>query len=152
MTREYRVLTALNGTAVPVPRPVAICADTSVVGAPFYLMDYVDGAVLRTSEDAGGRPHPARRDCCPGASWRCSRASTGWTFGSVGLAGFGKPEGYLDRQLARWQRQWELSVTREIRAIRRSLCTSFSDGWRTTTHPGGECARALLMTFGGSPG
>ena len=53
MAREYRVLTALNGTAVPVPRPVALCEDPSVVGAPFYLMDYVDGAVLRTSEDAG---------------------------------------------------------------------------------------------------
>src|SRR5207247_2741418 len=53
MAREYRVQTALNGTAVPVPRPVALCPDPSVVGAPFYLMDYVDGAVLRTSEDAG---------------------------------------------------------------------------------------------------
>src|SRR5882672_9686708 len=53
MAREYRVITALNGTAVPVPRPVALCADPSVVGAPFYLMDYVDGAVLRTSDDAG---------------------------------------------------------------------------------------------------
>ena len=53
MAREYRVITALNGTAVPVPRPVALCPDPSVVGAPFYLMDYVDGAVLRTSEDAG---------------------------------------------------------------------------------------------------
>ena len=47
------MLTALNGTAVPVPRPVALCQDPSVVGAPFYLMDYVDGAVLRTREDAG---------------------------------------------------------------------------------------------------
>ena len=53
MAREYRVLTALNGTAVPVPRPVALCPDTRVIGAPFYLMEYVDGAVLRTSEDAG---------------------------------------------------------------------------------------------------
>src|SRR4249920_1598138 len=113
MTREYRVLTALNGTAVPVPRPVALCADTSVVGAPFYLMDYVDGAVLRTSEDAGV--------LAPGQAALLSQRFVemlarihGLDVGSVGLAGFGKPEGYLDRQLARWQRQWELSVTREM--------------------------------------
>ena len=113
MTREYRVLTALDGTAVPVPRPVALCQDPSVVGAPFYLMDYVDGAVLRTSEDAGA--------LAPGQAALLSQRFVemlalihGMDVGAVGLAGFGKPEGYLDRQLARWQRQWELSVTREM--------------------------------------
>ena len=113
MAREYRVLTALSGTAVPVPRPVAFCQDPSVVGAPFYLMDYVDGAVLRTSEDAGA--------LAPGQAGLLSRRFVemlalihGMDVGAVGLAGFGKPEGYLARQLARWQRQWELSVTREM--------------------------------------
>src|SRR5215831_7974339 len=113
MAREYRVLTALNGTAVPVPRPVALCQDPSVVGAPFYLMDYVDGAVLRTSEDAGALG--------PGQAGLLSQCFVEMLariheldVDSVGLAGFGKPEGYLDRQLARWQRQWELSVTREM--------------------------------------
>src|SRR5690242_2513546 len=52
MTREYRVLAALNGTAVPVPRPVALCQDTEILEAPFYLMEWVDGVVFRTSEDA----------------------------------------------------------------------------------------------------
>ncbi|HEY7360221.1 MAG TPA: phosphotransferase family protein [Streptosporangiaceae bacterium] len=113
MTREYRVLTALNGTAVPVPRPVALCEDPSVVGAPFYLMDYVAGAVLRTSEDAGV--------LAPGQAGLLSQRFVemlarihGLDVESVGLAGFGKPEGYLERQLARWQRQWELSATREM--------------------------------------
>src|SRR5256885_12908733 len=113
MAREYRVLTALAGTAVPVPRPVALCPDPSVVGAPFYLMDYVDGAVLRTSEDAGV--------LAPGQAGLLSQRFVdmlarihGLDVGAVGLAGFGKPEGYLARQLARWQRQWELSVTREM--------------------------------------
>src|SRR6266576_3099767 len=113
MAREYRVITALNGTAVPVPPPVALCPDPSVVGAPFYLMDYVDGAVLRTSEDAGV--------LAPGQAGLLSQRVVdmlarihGLDVGSVGLAGFGKPEGYLDRQLARWQRQWELSATREM--------------------------------------
>ena len=52
MSREYRVLSALHGTAVPVPRPVALCQDTEILGAPFYLMEWVDGVVFRTSEDA----------------------------------------------------------------------------------------------------
>src|SRR5262252_11066911 len=52
MGREYRVLSALHGTAVPVPRPVAICPDTEVIGAPFYLMEWVDGTVFRTTDEA----------------------------------------------------------------------------------------------------
>src|SRR5260370_8965262 len=51
MAREYRVLTALGRTAIPVPVPVAFCSDPEVIGAPFYLMEYVDGLVLRTRED-----------------------------------------------------------------------------------------------------
>src|SRR5262249_4276350 len=52
MSREYRVLSALHGTAVPVPRPLALCPDTEVIGAPFYLMEWVDGVVFRTTEEA----------------------------------------------------------------------------------------------------
>jgi len=113
MAREFRVLTALYGTAVPVPRPVALCEDPSVVGAPFYLMDYMDGTVLRTREDAGALT-PAQ------AGLLCQRfvemlaTIHGLDVGSVGLGGFGRPEGYLVRQFDRWQRQWELSATREM--------------------------------------
>src|SRR5215471_11397172 len=80
MAREYRVLTALDGTAVPVPCPVAPCQ------AGLLSQRFVEMLARIHGLDAG----------------------------SVGLAGFGKPEGYMDRQLARWQRQWELSVTREM--------------------------------------
>jgi len=113
MAREYRVLTALAGTAVPVPRPVAICEDPAVVGAPFYLMDYVDGAVLRTREDAGVLT-PAQAGLLSQRFVEMLASIHGLDVGAVGLAGFGRPEGYLARQLARWQRQWELSVTREM--------------------------------------
>jgi len=113
MAREYRVLTALTGTAVPVPRPVAICQDPSVVGAPFYLMDYVDGAVLRTREDAAVLS-PAQAGLLSQRFVEMLASIHGLDTEAVGLAGFGKPEGYLARQLARWQRQWELSVTREM--------------------------------------
>jgi aminoglycoside phosphotransferase (APT) family kinase protein len=113
MAREYRVLTALAGTLVPVPRPVAFCQDPSVVGAPFYLMDYVDGAVLRTREDADVLT-PGQAGLLSERFVEMLASIHGLDVEAVGLAGFGKPEGYLARQLARWQRQWELSVTREM--------------------------------------
>jgi aminoglycoside phosphotransferase (APT) family kinase protein len=113
MAREYRVLTALSGTAVPVPRPVAFCQDPSVVGAPFYLMDYVDGAVLRTREDADVLT-PAQAGLVSQRFTEMLASIHGLDVEAAGLAGFGRPEGYLARQLARWQRQWELSATREM--------------------------------------
>src|SRR5262245_703442 len=62
MSREYRVLSALAGTDVPVPVPVAFCGDESVIGAPFYVMQYVDGLVLRSERDgAKVSPDQARQ-------------------------------------------------------------------------------------------
>jgi aminoglycoside phosphotransferase (APT) family kinase protein len=113
MSREYRVLTALSGTEVPVPAPIAICADPGVIGAPFYLMEYVPGRVLRTREDAVGLT------AAQGGQLSELVAATlasihGVDLEASGLADFGHPEGYLRRQLARWQRQWELSATRDL--------------------------------------
>ena len=113
MAREYRVLTALHGTAIPVPAPVAFCPDPEVIGAPFYLMEYVDGLVLRTSEDG----EQVNQDQARQLSERLAAmlaAIHGVDTRAVGLADFGRPEGYLARQLARWQRQWELSATRQL--------------------------------------
>jgi aminoglycoside phosphotransferase (APT) family kinase protein len=113
MAREYRVLSALHGTAVPVPRPVAICPDTELIGAPFYLMEWVDGVVFRTSEDARLlSPAQAGQVCEDFAAMLAT--IHGLDVSAAGLDGFGRPEGYMARQLARWQRQWDLSVTREM--------------------------------------
>lgn len=113
MSREYRVLTALSGTQVPVPEPMAICQDAAVIGAPFYLMKFVDGLVLRTTQDG--------ELLTPGQAAELSELLAvmlatihGVDTAAVGLDTFGRPEGYLARQLARWQRQWELSTTREM--------------------------------------
>ena len=113
MSREYRVLSALAGTAIPVPAPVAFCQDTEIVDAPFYLMRYVAGRVLRTREDGA--------DVTPGQARHLSEcvidmlaAIHGVDIEAVGLSGFGRPAGYMTRQLARWQRQWELSNSREV--------------------------------------
>ncbi|HEY6279453.1 MAG TPA: phosphotransferase family protein [Streptosporangiaceae bacterium] len=113
MAREYRVLTALAGTAVPVPRPVALCPDPEIIGAPFYLMEYVPGAVLRTAEDAAVLT-PAQAGELSRTFVRMLASIHGLDVEAAGLAGFGRPEGYLARQLSRWQRQWELSATREM--------------------------------------
>ncbi len=113
MSREYRVLTALSGTAIPVPAPIAFCADVDVIGSPFYLMRYVVGEVLRTTED-GAHLTPGQAGQLSERLVEMLAAIHAVDFEAVGLTGFGRPDGYLARQLARWQRQWELSATREM--------------------------------------
>jgi aminoglycoside phosphotransferase (APT) family kinase protein len=115
MTREYRVLSALTGTRVPVPQPVAICQDTEVIGAPFYLMNFVEGLVLRTQAD-GSILTPELAAELSELLVQTMATIHAVPIDSAGLAGFGKPDGYMARQLARWQRQWELSKTRDIPA------------------------------------
>jgi aminoglycoside phosphotransferase (APT) family kinase protein len=113
MSREYRVLSALAGTKIPVATPHAFCSDTEIVDAPFYLMDYVTGQVLRTREHAADvSPEQARElsECVIDML----AAIHGVDIEAVGLTGFGRPEGYMTRQLARWQKQWALSNTREM--------------------------------------
>ena len=113
MGREYRVISALHGTDIPVAGPVAFCTDPDVIGAPFYVMEHVDGLVLRTREQAALiTPDQARQ-----VSERLAEmlaAIHGLDLEQAGLSDFGRPAGYMRRQLSRWQRQWELSVTREV--------------------------------------
>jgi aminoglycoside phosphotransferase (APT) family kinase protein len=113
MSREYRVLTALSGTAVPVPQPLATCQDADVIGAPFYLMQFVDGVVLRTTQD-GASLSP--QQCAELSKLLAEMMATihGVDIEAAGLSDFGRPAGYLARQLSRWQRQRELSNTREL--------------------------------------
>jgi aminoglycoside phosphotransferase (APT) family kinase protein len=113
MGREYRVLTALSGTQVPVAQPVAFCDDTEVIGAPFYLMEHVPGAVLRTRQDTAALTEVQARELSEGLADMLA-AIHGVDVEAVGLSGLGRGTGYLRRQLDRWQRQWELSVTRDV--------------------------------------
>jgi aminoglycoside phosphotransferase (APT) family kinase protein len=113
MSREYRVLTALSGTAVPVPQPLAICPDADVIGAPFYLMRFVDGVVLRTAQD-GAVLTPEQAAELSNLMAETMAAIHSVDLDAAGLADFGRPAGYLARQLARWQRQRELSNTRDL--------------------------------------
>jgi aminoglycoside phosphotransferase (APT) family kinase protein len=121
MAREFRVLAALrdptgwHGRApVPVPAPIACCTDVDVIGAPFYLMEVVDGLVVRDS-----LPSPLASD--PNAARNCAFALVDalagihrfdWRAG--GLDGFGRPDGYLERQVPRWLGQLARYKTREL--------------------------------------
>ncbi len=113
MSREFRVLSALSGTRVPVPAPVALCLDEDVIGAPFYVMRYVDGLILRTQED-GEKITSEQAGQVSECLAETLAAIHQVDVDAVGLPGFGKPDGYLARQLKRWQRQWDLSATREL--------------------------------------
>lgn len=107
MGREYRVLTALgDGTAVPVPRTLAFCADEDVIGARFYVMDYVEGRVLRTREDAADISPDQARGLSEALAAALAAIHT-VDVEAVGLADFGRPSGYMERQLNRWGKQWD---------------------------------------------
>ncbi len=151
MSREFRVLTALHGTDVPVPTPVAICADADIIGAPFYLMEYVDGVVLRTRED-GERLTPGQARQLSERLIEMLAAIHGVDIDATGLTGFGRPEGYLARQLGRWQRQWELSNTREMpgydRLVERLAAGLPADGDHALVH-GDFRLDNTLVTLGG---
>lgn len=106
MTREHRVLCALHGTAVPVPRPLLLCTDPDVLGAPFYVMERVYGVIARDRLPDGYAP-PPRRAAMTDALVDVLADLHDVDPAAVGLTGFGRPDGYLDRQLRRWAGEWQ---------------------------------------------
>jgi aminoglycoside phosphotransferase (APT) family kinase protein len=116
MSREQRVLSALGRTPVPVPPVLATCSDESVVGAPFYVMEFVQGEVLRRPADASAFDPSTRRAIGEGVVDTLV-ALHSVEPAAVGLDGLGRPDGYLDRQLRRWKAQWQASKTRELPLI-----------------------------------
>jgi aminoglycoside phosphotransferase (APT) family kinase protein len=113
VSREFRVLSALADTGVPVPAPLLMCTDEEVIGAPFCLMEYVDGVVLRTRRDGQQLTGDQAGQLSGMLAAMLARIHAVDTT-AAGLSRFGKPDGYLARQLARWQQQWELSATRAV--------------------------------------
>jgi aminoglycoside phosphotransferase (APT) family kinase protein len=107
MRREHRVISALAGTAVPVPAAVHLCADPAVLGAPFYLMRRVDGHIVRAELPPGYAESEADRAAMAGALVEVLAALHAVDPASVGLADFGRPEGYLQRQVKRWVGEWD---------------------------------------------
>lgn len=113
MAREFRVLSALGPTPVPVPETLLLCEDDSVLGAPFYLMARVPGVVFRREEQTAPLGDEARRALAfemidtLASLHRVDPAE-------VGLGDFGRPDGFLERQVRRWTAQLERSKSREL--------------------------------------
>jgi aminoglycoside phosphotransferase (APT) family kinase protein len=134
MGREVTVMTALSETPVPVPTVVAYCQDADVLGAPFYVMDRIEGTTYRTPGDTSTLSEAQR------AGLASSLVDTLVALhevdpNSVGLAEWGRPDGYLERQLARWGRQWDAVATTErpqvaelLRRLRASMPTTSQPG------------------------
>ena len=112
MRREYRALSSLKDSAVPVPRTVGLCEDSNVLGASFYVMDKIDGITLRTQSDTSQLTEAQRAGLADSMMTTLAELHS-IDPAEVGLSDWGKPDGYLGRQLHRWQRQWDASATSE---------------------------------------
>jgi aminoglycoside phosphotransferase (APT) family kinase protein len=113
MAREYRVMSALAGTGVPVPRMVALCEETDVTGATFYLMEYVAGTAYRSAADLRSLGSERTRNIALGLVDTLI-ALHGVNPAGVGMADFGRPTGFLERQTRRWREQMDGSLHRPM--------------------------------------
>ncbi|HEV2982595.1 MAG TPA: phosphotransferase family protein [Solirubrobacteraceae bacterium] len=116
--REARLLRALSDTPARVPAVLAVGEDETTIGSPFYVMEYIEGEVMVASIPSYLDVPERRQEI----AWELIESlaeihAVDW--GAVGLEGFGKPTGYLERQLRRFLGLWEINKTREIPAVER---------------------------------
>jgi len=107
--REFAVMRGLYGTDVPVPRMYVLCEDESVIGRAFYVMEYMQGRVLWDQSLPGMTP--AERGAIYDAMNRVIAALHTVPYAERGLAQFGKPGNYFERQISRWSKQYQASIT-----------------------------------------
>jgi aminoglycoside phosphotransferase (APT) family kinase protein len=109
MAREYRVISALGATAVPVPVTYGLCEDPEVNGQPFYVMEFVDGHIIRDAKAAEHDLDEAARQRAGASLADTLAAIHGVDVDAVGLGDFAKRGGYIERQLRRWYEQFRNS-------------------------------------------
>ncbi len=166
MGREHRIISALQETSVPVPPVVGLCDDDSVNGAPFYVMEFVDGPILRSRAEAEETFEEDARRTIGERVVDTLVAIHAVDPDAVGLGELGRKEDYVARQLRRWHGQWEKSKTRDLAAVddvhRRLSARIPEQGPATIVHgdyrldnmilsPGGEIAAVVdweLCTLG----
>jgi aminoglycoside phosphotransferase (APT) family kinase protein len=119
MAREHRIIAALGPTPVPVPDALALCEDTDVIGAPFYVMSYVDGIVLHNHATAVAQLDPAARARSGESLVDALVALHAVDVDAVGLGDLARREELVARQLKRWHAQFEASKTRDLPAVDR---------------------------------
>ena len=116
MAREHKIISAVGKTGVPVPRALGLCVDESVNGAPFYVMSFVEGAVLDSPASAEQLTVQARQT----ASERLIDVLAELhqvDIDAIGLGDLAKRSGYIERQLKRWSTQWNQSKTRDFPVV-----------------------------------
>ncbi len=116
MVREHRVITALRDTPVPVPETYAVCPGDEVIGAPFYVMERVEGTPYRLARELEPLG-PSRTRAIADRMVDTLVALHGVDPAEVGLGDFGRPEGFLERQVRRWKQQLDASRSREIEGV-----------------------------------
>jgi len=117
--REYRVMNALQGSAVPVPVVHLLCEDDRIIGTPFFVMDYVASRLLRDPTLPGIAVD--QRQALYQAMTQTLAALHNLDYQAAGLADFGKPVGYIERQIKRWSAQYRASETQTIQAMNRLM-------------------------------
>jgi aminoglycoside phosphotransferase (APT) family kinase protein len=114
MSREHKIISALGPTPVPVAPAVGLCTDEAINGTPFYVMDFVNGHVLRTPEIATAVFDESQRRVAGESLVDVLAEIHAVDVDAVGLGDLGRREGYIERQLKRWWSQFEQSKTRDI--------------------------------------
>ncbi|OLE38605.1 MAG: phosphotransferase family protein [Candidatus Rokubacteria bacterium 13_1_20CM_2_70_7] len=149
--REYRVITALAGSGVPVPRTYALSEDPDVIGTPFYIMAYVPGRVL-TDPRLPGVAAPERAAIYDAMNEVLARLHTvDWQ--AAGLADFGRPGNYFARQIHRWTSQYRASETETIPAMERLIAwlPEHIPAPDETTLVHGDCRRGNMIIHPTAP-
>jgi aminoglycoside phosphotransferase (APT) family kinase protein len=139
MGREFRVISALAPTDVPVPQTLLLCADDAVLGAPFYLMSRVEGVVYRhraQTDPLGAADRRALADAMMDTLAALHRVDPA----AVGLADFGRPEGFLERQVRRWSKQLDASRSRPLPGL-----DALRDALAASVPAGGGAAAARIV-------
>ncbi|HCB34183.1 MAG TPA: phosphotransferase family protein [Acidimicrobiaceae bacterium] len=151
MAREHRLMAALADTPVPVPRMIGLCRDESVNGRDFYVMDHVDGVVVR-DVDIGAGVAPSVRRAMSESLVDTLCALHRVDIDAVGLGGLARRSGYVERQVKRWSGQWEQSKTRElpvIEAVAKMLTERMPEPNPTTIAHGDYRLSNCIMTPAG---
>ena len=140
--REFRVLRALDATAVPHPRAVALCEDTATFGTRFLVMEFVDGFNITATSDGPTELTPEQRTVAAYAAVDAlaDLGSVDWE--AAGLTDFGRPAGFLDRQVDRWRGQLDSYRVRDLPGI-----DELSD-WLVANRPSGAAAGGAAIMHG----
>lgn len=130
LDREFRILKALEGSDVPVPRVIRYSDDRNIVGTPFYLMQRLEGRIFPTAALEGVDAEERRAMYRSAAETLARLHAVDWA--AAGLSDYGKHDEYFSRQVRRWSKQWEASRRLDVPELDRLIA------WLPTHTPGGE--------------